>query len=56
MNLFTTLIRVEFSGYTHVHGFCLKQVFQKDYLRFLQIGLKKFGLCLLDLDPIGFNT
>ena len=27
MNLFRTLIRVEFSGETHVKGFYLKQVF-----------------------------
>ena len=56
MNLFKTLIRVEFGGHTHVHGLITKQVFQTHYLHFLEIGLRKFGLCLLDLDSIGFNT
>ena len=56
MNLFRKWIRDEISAHTHVHGFWLKQVFQTHYLCFLQIGLRKFGLCLLDLDPIGFNT
>ena len=56
MNLFRKWIRDEISAHTHVHGFLLKQVFQTNYLRFQQIVLRKFGLCLLDLDSIEFNT
>ena len=56
MILIRKLISDYIIAHTHVHGFWLKQVFQTNYLRFQQIVLRKFGLCLLDLDPIGFNT
>ena len=54
--LLRKLIRNEIIAHIHVHGFYTKQVFQTHYLRYLKIRLRKFGLCLLDLDSIGFNT